>query len=290
MSSRPFRRGWLPDPPDFRDYTRRTKSISDMYKKLEVKAISDVKVHDQSVDLREWCSPIEDQGEFNSCTAHAGVGLVEFFIKRAYGTDFEASPFFLYKVTRKLLDYEADKGAFLRDTMKTMALFGVPPESYCVPEEINDEPSAFCYALARNYQADKYYRLDPSGTSTDELLCHIKANLSLKLPSMFGFSTYTSIDEVSEDGKIPFPSESESFAEGHAVMAVGYDNILEIENQRNGKKTTGALLIRNSWGTDWGDEGYGWLPYDYVLEGLTRDWWSLLSNEWIETGKFGENS
>ena len=104
---------------------------------------------------------------------------------------------------------------------------------------------------------------------------------------MFGFNTYTSIDEVSKDGKIPFPSESESFAEGHAVVAVGYKDNLEIENWRNGRKTIGALLIRNSWGEGWGDGGYGWLPYKYVLKGFTSDWWSLLCNEWIDTGQFG---
>lgn len=44
MSSRVFGRGWLPDLPDFRDYTLGTKSMSDMYKKLKVEAISKVKV------------------------------------------------------------------------------------------------------------------------------------------------------------------------------------------------------------------------------------------------------
>ena len=70
-------------------------------------------------------------------------------------------------------------------------------------------------------------------------------------------------------------------------MAVGYDDGMKIKNTNpGGAETTGALLFRNSWGTGWGSSGYGWLPYDYVLKGLAVDWWSLLKNEWIDTGAF----
>jgi C1A family cysteine protease len=44
--------------------------------------------------------------------------------------------------------------------------------------------------------------------------------------------------------------------------------------------------MRNSWGAGWGSGGYGWLPYEYVLQGLAVDWWSLLKTEWIDTGAF----
>lgn len=293
--------GWLPDYPSIKDYTIELDEVPMALKargqKDSVKAMltkigvvqPPSKALPPNADLRSECSPIENQGSLGSCTANAGVGMVEYFERRSFGKHIDTSRLFLYKATRNLLHWTGDTGAFLRSTMEALVLFGVPPEEYWpyVVADFDKEPSAFCYSFAQNYQAITYYRLDPLGTPKDVLLTRIKTYLAARLPSMFGFTVYSSIAQATTSGKIPFPTPGEKVLGGHAIVAIGYDDSLKIKNTNPGStETTGALLIRNSWGTGWGASGYGWLPYEYVLKGLAEDWWSLLKNEWVDTEKF----
>lgn len=283
--------GWLRDYPDMRDYTAEHAAIQPLLKQCNVNAGGKVQTV-TSIDLRQWCSPIENQGDIGSCTAHAAIGLVEYFERRAFGRYVDASRLFQYKTERNLMGVTGDTGAFLRTAMQALVLFGVPEEKYCPyeTENFDAEPSAFLYAMAANYKAVKYFRLDPVGTSPAALLATIKANLAAGLPSMFGFSVYDSYTQANTTGKIPFPTSTEQQVGGHAIMAVGYDDKLSITNATPGAQTTtGALLIRNSWSTAWGGpmQGYGWLPYEYVLRGLATDWWAITQQAWVDSGAFG---
>jgi len=304
MSFAPKRRmGWLPDYPDFRDYTEETEAIQDLLHpesaasagRAATAATASRKraaALPPAVDLRPWCSPVEDQGALGSCTAHAGVGIIEYYERKAFGRHTDASRLFLYKVTRNLMKAKGDTGAYLRTTIGAMVLFGVCPEDYWPYTDsetaFDKEPNAFTYAFAANFQTIKYFRHDPPNTEPGKLLTKLKTWLAKGHPAMFGFTVYNSIEQADKTGRIPFPSPKEKIEGGHAIVAVGYDDKMKIKNTHNKAETTGALLIRNSWGEGWGEQGYGWLPYDYVRKGLAEDFWTILKKEWLDTDAFSE--
>lgn len=269
--------GWRPDLPDIRDYTVEHEAVQAMLAKLRGAGADPP----ESMDLRAWCSPIDDQGELGACTAHAAAGMYEYFEQRAFGRFIDVSRLFLYKTTRNLAKLTGDSGAELRNAMGALALFGAPPEDYW-PYKVKSfdvEPPAFCYAFGQSFQALKYFRLDPPGSVSASTLSKVRKTVASGLPAMFGFTCYSSLYQA-DDGLIPMPGKGEKVVGGHAVLCVGYNDDKEITGSK------GALLIRNSWGTGWGDQGYGWLPYDYVLKGLAEDFWAMLKAEYIDTGAF----
>ena len=305
MDNMQYAMGWLKDMPDFRDFTPETDRVSshlqaegkadtvkEMLATANVKPAKAPKLPAKA-DLRAWCSPIEHQKSIGSCTAHAGVGLIEYFERRVFGKHMDASRLFLYKVTRNLLKWTGDTGAYLRSTMGAMAMFGVAPENYYpyVISRYDEEPSPFVYAMAQNFKAITFYRLDAVGTSKAQVLTNLKTQLAAGLPAMFGFTCYTSLYHTNtpKTGEIPFPEKTESVTGGHAVMAVGYDDAKVIAHPLAPRqKTKGAILIRNSWGQEWGEQGYGWLPYEYLSGGIAEDFWCLIKKEYMETGQFNK--
>jgi len=249
------RYGWTPDMPDQRDHVY---ALPPHIKKTRLPA---------SVDLRRACPPVYDQGDLGSCTANAIGAVMQFLQKRQKQKDFMPSRLGIYYEERKLEGtINADAGAMIRDGIKVVNQFGVWPETLQPydPSQFKKAPSRECLAFGQEHQAVTYQRIDHTDLSL------LKGRLASGLPIVFGFSVYESFEsaEVARTGILKQPSKKEKLMGGHAVAAVGYNTA---------KK---ALLVRNSWGPDWGLKGHFWMPFKYATDpNLADDFWAITAVE-----------
>ncbi len=242
--------GWIPDVPDKRDlcYRPPRKLLHDLPRR---------------VDLRPQCPPIYRQGTLNSCTANAIAAAIEFEqIKQGRGERFLPSRLFIYYNERAAEHtIGTDSGAGIRSGIKTVAKRGVCPEllwPYRI-RQFREKPLRHCYSHAAKYRGVNYHRV-PRGLST------LKACLASGYPFIFGFTVYQSLHapEVTRTGRGGMPVKRDKIRAGHAVLAVGYDDV----EQR--------FIVRNSWGRKWGMAGYFTLPYDYLMSRyLSQDFWTI---------------
>jgi C1A family cysteine protease len=238
--------GLKKDEPDLRDYIYQTEVIK------EVLA--------SKIDLRDEMSAVVDQGDLGSCTANAmASGLREFLELRDNVSYTALSRLFLYWHERYLEGtVSTDSGASIRDGMKVLKNIGVCPEvdfPYDISKFTN-KPSAKAETDAVEYKISQYSRILS--------LTKLKASLSEDLPVVFGFAVYESFesDDVTNTGWAPLPKEGEKLLGNHAVLAVGYDN------------ANSVVICRNSWGKEWGDKGYFYLPYSFWSKDLVFDMWT----------------
>ncbi|NLX97031.1 MAG: C1 family peptidase [Rhodopirellula sp.] len=266
--------GWQPDLPDPLDYEPGIETIAKM-----LEGLPPTKLRPERADWREYCDEVTDQQWLRASSAHACLGLIQYFERRANGHLIEPSAMFVYKRARHLAGCEGNSAVGLRTTLKAIARYGAPPD-HCWPYEpdrFDEEPEGFLYSYSRKFQSLCYLRLDGRGRAGEEVLETVLSFLAAGFPCVFGFPVFNSL---SNEAEIPCPTNFDRVRGGQAVMAVGYDD------NRRYRSVRGTLLIRNSWGRGWGDRGYGHLPYAYASSGLARDFWTVLDSEWLASGEF----
>ena len=222
-----------------------------------------------SVSLRDRCTPVRDQGSLGACTAFALCACVE--LKTFETEGIITSPLFVYFRERVLEgDIDSDLGASLSSGATVLEQTGACLESLWpyVESKFADRPPPVCYADAANRRT-RCAQLDPE-------LFLIKEALSKGVCVVVGIAAYASFEgaEAQSTGVVPMPNtQTEASLGGHAVALVGYDD------------STQLFCAKNSWGPLWGDGGYIFLPYDYILDAnLTSEIFAVPSSENASTG------
>jgi C1A family cysteine protease len=215
-----------------------------------------------TMDLRSKCPPVYDQGQLGSCTANAGCCAVEFDMIAQNEKVTTPSRLFLYYIERVADgDVNDDGGSTLRQCIQCIDTSGVCDESMW-PYDVGRfavKPSDNCYTQALTHKGLNAFVLHQDLHELQHCLAVFGR------PFIFGITIYESFESaaVAKTGMVPMPHvHHEKCLGGHAITCVGY--------------TRDHFIIRNSWGPNWGDKGYFYLPYAYVLSpALASDFWCL---------------
>lgn len=208
-----------------------------------------------SVDLEADCPPVYDQGQEGSCTANA-IAFVFDFRRKQQGLPFinPSRDFIYYQELKKEGNVGQDLGAFGGDGMTALQTIGVPPESDWPYTATGYErpPTPAALAAAAPHKVITAELLNPKLNGIYEL----KHALANRLPIAYGIPLYESFESeaVARTGIVPDPKRGESLLGGHETAIIGYDD---------GK---GMFKARNSWSAKWGQRGYFWISYNYVLK------------------------
>jgi C1A family cysteine protease len=212
----------------------------------------------QEVYLTAWDSQVEDQGMLGSCAAEAITCAYELQVKYQYPDQFaELSRLFLYYNTRVLENTIAEDAGVFR--MKN-ALISLKNQGICSedlwPYDISkfaEQPSQAAYqdALRRKI---KSYKLVPG-------VMEILENLNNNIPVVIGIEIFDRFLTINKsDPVVKLPSIREESLGGHAMCVLGYS----LEKAQ--------FYVKNSFGTQWGDSGYCWIPFEYLTQYAFENW------------------
>lgn len=217
-----------------------------------------------TVDMRSYCSPIDDQGQLGSCTGNSIAGAIDLLDRKYNNKQTRVSRLFIYYYERYLEGtLRTDSGAYIHDGIRVAYTYGAPQETLW-PYNIN------MFAVQPNSAAitDAAKRKATSYQSAANFNAVINA-LQNGYPVVIGFDVYSSFESstVARTGMMPYPNtNTEQLLGGHAVCIVGYNN----NNNR--------FIVRNSWGTSWGDQGYFYMPYQVIQNtNMSSDFWVIKS-------------
>ena len=207
----------------------------------------------RTVDLRSKMTKVEDQGRTSSCVANAVAGAYEYWTRLALNQDYDVSRLFIYYNARwRNGDQDKDEGSYIQFAMQGLKEFGACPEKAWPFEKplLLKKPNGDAYEQASQVKVKEMQQVPLE-------LEAWKQALASGYPIVFGCRLFDSFDECTRrGGVVPMPNPKDlarSSHGGHAMCAVGYSEKEQV------------FIVRNSWGDKWGDKGYCYMPYNYMM-------------------------
>ncbi|PSG89461.1 C1 family peptidase [Aurantibacter aestuarii] len=212
------------------------------------------------IDLSPNMPPVGNQNPQNSCVAWAttysclsyyekGIRNKPYYINGSINYDNILSPSYVYNQ----INNGQNKGTYFEDAFRILINEGTCTYSSMpyVPNDWVSQPNINQENEAKNFKIETYRRLNLS-----DALTSIKAELINKNPvivaSVFDETYYNSgFNFTGSDYKWNSIGNVNNLM-GHAILIVGFDD------------TKNAFKIMNSWGQNWGNNGYGWINYNII--------------------------
>ena len=214
-----------------------------------------------STDLRQLMPPVYDQGKEGSCTGNGTAAAIHYGLLNSLNIkDFMPSRAFLYYNGRAFEgNAGSDSGCVISDVVDEAGKLGFCPENdrgnaepFC-PYVVGDmsKPADACFQDALKHHVG--YALHVTNVAY-----HLQHCLGIsRYPIVFGFSVPDTFmqDAMSKTGQMTLTDwQSQNVVGGHCVIIVGYDG-------------QGNYIVRNSWGSDWGMQGYFLMPASCIEVG-----------------------
>lgn len=211
------------------------------------------------IDYTDKLLPIRNQGREGSSVGFAVAAALEYQIFKQFGEKISISPRFIYYFARKhgKFPIEQDHGARIRDAIEVLIETGAIAE-----EAWPYEPGNFSEMPPRTIEIVRHYRVVGRRPVYNAL--SLRKALETFGPVPGGITMYDSWSHshVGQSGRIPMPTKNSTQIGAHALCFVGYDN------------TDETFKFRNHWGLAWGDQGYGYISYEYV-DSFLNDAWAI---------------